>query len=174
MVPAHPAREHARPHRVVEQQVAVAALLDREACVEIRRHFPSPHDGDAGGQMRVDAAHPGGERARRADVEMRHLVARMHAGVGAPGRHHRDFFAGDHGHRPFQVVLDAATRGLRLPAAETAAVVFQADGDPHALTLASTIKSSAAEAASIQASRPATAGMSSVISSGPSAGSARR
>ena len=63
---------------------------------------------------------------------MHHLTERMHAGVGAAGTLGLDALVGDLRQSALERVLHAAAGGLRLPAAEGAAVVFHAEGDAHA------------------------------------------
>jgi hypothetical protein len=53
-------------------------------------HDLRPAHGNAFRQIRIDAAHPGRQRAVDRGLEMHDLMARMHPGVGAPGTHHAD------------------------------------------------------------------------------------
>lgn len=51
----------------------------------------------------------------------------MHSGVGAACCSDSDRLAGDGRKRTLQMILDSVARGLRLPAMEVAAVVFDPD-----------------------------------------------
>ena len=132
--PAHPLRVRRRSHRMVQQQIAIAAGDRRVARVEIVRDAPRPDDGADWRQQCIHAAHPRRLRTLRRSIEVHHLVERMHAGVGAPGADRVNGAACHLRKRPFQRVLHGAALGLSLPAAETAAVVLNAQCDSHVLT----------------------------------------
>ena len=55
---------------------------------------------------------------------MRHLAARVHAGIGAAGALHQHLFAGQRLDRRRQFALHGHLIGLDLPAAERRAVIF--------------------------------------------------
>ena len=55
---------------------------------------------------------------------MRHLPARVHAGIGAAGALHQHTLAGERRHGERQHALHGELVGLRLPAAKRRAVIF--------------------------------------------------
>ena len=97
--------------------------------MEIVGHLGRPAHHHRGREQRVDAAHPGRGRAHRAGVEVRHLRARMHAGVGAPGAVGAHRLAGDLRERALEHVLHGASMSLALPAAEGVSGVLEAEHD---------------------------------------------
>src|SRR5690606_14039357 len=70
-------------------------------------------------------------RARRARVEMRHLLQRVDARVRPAGAVHDDALVGDPGYGVGDRGLDAALPALSLPAEELAAVVLDSERDPR-------------------------------------------
>ncbi len=69
-----------------------------------------------GGQIGIDAAHPGRVRTFGTGVEMRDLAKRMHAGIGTPGAMHAYRFCCDLTQGAFDYVLNGFAIRLRLPA----------------------------------------------------------
>jgi hypothetical protein len=131
MIPTDAARHQAGPHRAHEQQVDVVPRARRVACVERVADRLRPQHRHRRGQVRVHAAHPRRQRPIVGNVRVHHLRARVHARIGAPcGRRH-DLAPRDRRQRVLQRVLHAASRRLRLEAAEAAAVVFEAEGEAH-------------------------------------------
>ena len=131
MKPAHPAVVQRRTHRMTVEYVAIRARYGRVTRVKAVGHGHGPLHRDGSRQQRVDTAHPGRFRTDRRGVEMRHLRQGMHAGIRAPGCGQAHRLTGDGRKRALQVILDGIAGWLRLPAAEAAAVVFDADCDSH-------------------------------------------
>ena len=124
-------RHERRPHRMVVQHVTVAPPDRRETGVEIRRHGDCPLDRHGIWKMGVHAPNPRALGTLRLGLEVNDLGRCVHACVGASGRGNAQRVSGDRRDRALEMILDAFARGLRLPAAETAAVVSDAEGDFH-------------------------------------------
>jgi len=79
--------------------------------------------------MGVDRSHQhvGGELGFRTEVD--DLTDGMHAGIRAARGGYLDGGIDELRQRLLQVILHATARGLRLPAAERASVVLEAEGD---------------------------------------------
>jgi len=129
VVPARVARRERRPHRAVEEDVAISPRERGVAGVKRRFDPPRPEHRDRIRQQGVDAAHPRALRARRRGVEVHHLSARVNATIGAAGAGHANRLGRDPGQCRLQGVLNRAAARLRLPAQEPAAVVFDAERD---------------------------------------------
>ncbi|MCY1457553.1 hypothetical protein D9M71_748580 [compost metagenome] len=100
--------------------------------MEMRRHDLGPTDTDVVGQVDVGAHGPGLHRTLDLGVEMHHLSAGMHPGVGTPGAHQRNGRVGDFGQGVFEGFLHGEHPGrLALPAAVARAFVFDAQRDPE-------------------------------------------
>src|SRR5437899_1356581 len=110
------------------------ACARRKARMEFRGHALRPLHRDVGRQMRVDAADPRRLGTRRLGVEVDDLQRRMNARVGAARRDRTDAGTGDGTERALERVLHAAPVGLRLPAGERHAGIFEPDGDAHGMT----------------------------------------
>jgi hypothetical protein len=131
VVPADLAGEDRRTHRRVHQHVGVVPRGGGEAGVKVGGDRCRPLHGHRRRQVRVDAAHPRRQRARRRGVEVDDLRGRVDAGVGAPGRDAADALGGDLRQRRFEHVLRAAAAGLRLPAPERLARVLETQRNSH-------------------------------------------
>ena len=101
--PAHQAGLERRPHRRLQQHVAVAPATCLVARMEVRRHRLAPLHRDVARQVAVGAAHPRERLALDRRVEVHHLVQRVHAGVGAAGT--------DGAHRRIGETRQARARG---------------------------------------------------------------
>ena len=75
-------------------------------------------------QMRVKSVAHGIGRPLARQIDMRHLRAGMHAGIGAPGPLYLGFLAGERLDRRGQHALHGHLVGLDLPAGKGRAVVF--------------------------------------------------
>ena len=102
-----------------------------EAGVELGRRRMRPQHRDVRRQVRIDAAHPRGQRPLGVGVEVNDLRRGVHTGVGASGRDDANGMAGDLADRVLERVLHAATRWLRLEAAERAACIFDTQYNTH-------------------------------------------
>ena len=111
-------------HWTIENHVTVGARQCRVSRVKIRLYGPDPLDRDIRGQIAVDAAQPGIFGTTGDGVEMHHLAAGVHTGIGTPCGSSRQGFVGDGTDRSIQRGLNAACVALDLPAEEFAAVVF--------------------------------------------------
>ena len=78
------------PSGLLKDRVAVAAAHGRAARVEVGRNFAHPPNRDVGRQVRVDAEQPLARRPRDARVEVRDLLQRVNAGIGASRAVHAD------------------------------------------------------------------------------------
>ena len=101
----------------VEDAVAIMALARRGARVEVVGHPLGRQHGD---RMRAQVgiervAHGVGVPVAR-QIDMRHLGARMHAGIGAPGALHQGLLARQRFDRRGQHALHGHLVGLDLPA----------------------------------------------------------
>ena len=129
--------------RVVRDPVGVAAPERGEAGVEAGRGGGHPAYPDVGVEEPVQPAPqrlvrrlrraPGrGVVALAGHVEVHHLAARVHAGVGAPGADHPHLGQPQRRRQGgLELGLDRAQPGLRRPSAEVGAVVGQVDPDAH-------------------------------------------
>src|SRR5205814_8339363 len=122
---------HAWALRPIQQQIRVAASGSFAARMESVAYLSCPLDRDGAGQESIDAAHPRGQLARRGGIEMSYLTERMYTRVGSARALRADRVSGYLRERRVHSVLDRASRGLLLPAAKAAAVVFQAKGKAH-------------------------------------------
>ena len=73
--------------------------------MEIPGYLHCPLNCDRRGQQRICAAHPRGIGTRCRGIEVRHLGARVHAGIGAAGAGHADRLAGDFRERALEMIL---------------------------------------------------------------------
>ncbi len=70
----------------VEDAIEIVALDGRGACVEIGRRLLGRQNGDRmRAQMRIERVAHGVGVPILGEIDMRHLPARMHAGIGAAG-----------------------------------------------------------------------------------------
>ncbi len=125
VIPAGMARGERRTHRTIDEAVAIGARERAVAGMEVGVDRACPEHGDRFRQESVDTADPGRVGARSAGVEMRHLLARVDAAVGAASGSDAEGFAGDRGKRSFEHVLHRAAARLGLPAEKAAAVVLE-------------------------------------------------
>ena len=130
MVPAHIGGINPGTLRPVEQHIAVPPPMRGMAGVELRRNRARPADGGRIRQQRIDPANPRRGLPLGQGIEVGHLPDSMHAGIGAPCPVDTNAFSGYPGERIFQIVLNRATRLLRLPTAEPAAVILDSDSEP--------------------------------------------
>ena len=84
-----------RARNAVEDQVTVAAREGAEAGMEIVGHRLCPVQADVARQVAVGAEQPGARAARGLGIEVRHLRARVHAGIGTAGADEPDGLVGD-------------------------------------------------------------------------------
>src|SRR3954471_9541947 len=88
-----------------------------------------PEDGDRVGQKRIHPSNPGARRTLGLGIEVDDLQPRVYPAVGSPGGGHLRGRAGDCREGRLERVLHRAAARLRLPAEETAAVVFESEGN---------------------------------------------
>jgi len=105
VVPADAAMIERRPHRMVAQQIAVAARESGETRVELRSDRLRPAYRHGVWQVGIGAAHPGMVGTLDVAVEMRDLGQGMDACVGASGAGDAYRRAGNLGQGPLQRVL---------------------------------------------------------------------
>jgi hypothetical protein len=99
--------------------------------MEIRGDRICPQHRGIGGQVGVHTTDPGCTRAHGFRVEMNDLRDSVHTGVGPAGGNHAHGVPGDFADGLFQRVLHAATRRLRLKAAEREARIFDRERNSH-------------------------------------------
>ena len=133
MKPADPALICGRTHRVVKQDVTVSPHPRRESGMEFITDRLRPGHCDRRRKQSIHAAHPGADRTFSGAVKMHHLPQCVHARIRATRADGADRHAGNARARRFQPVLHGATCGLGLPAAKTAAVVFNAQNQSQGL-----------------------------------------
>ena len=126
MKPADAAVIATRSHSMIEQHITVNACLRRKSRMKILMHGMRPGHGYGWRQQRIHATHPCTQRTVNSTVKMHHLPQRMHAGVGTSGADCAHRYTGNAGAGRFQTILDRARSSLRLPAAESAAVILDA------------------------------------------------
>ncbi|MCY1178469.1 hypothetical protein D9M73_188180 [compost metagenome] len=90
VVPGHLFVQVRRADLIVVDHVAITPGNGLEPRMEMRRHDLGPTDTDVVGQVDVGAHGPGLHRTLDLGIEMHHLSAGMHPGVGTPGAHQRD------------------------------------------------------------------------------------
>ena len=100
--------------------VAVCARQGVVASVEALVRGHALHRGDLGREQRIEVG-----RVKRLAGIGDHLAPRVHAPVRAPGHRQQGLGAQDCLDRRLQLGLDRALAGLRGPAGEWAAVVFE-------------------------------------------------
>jgi hypothetical protein len=131
-----------RPRAAVEDPVAVAARARREARIEVVGHRHAPPHRHGRRQVGGGAEDPAARVAGGLGIEMHHLAARVHAGIGAAGADGVDGRRGHLRQRHLQRGLEAAVslqragRAQPLPAGKAAAVVFDPECQPHRFALA--------------------------------------
>ena len=110
-----------RAHRAVQQHVAIVSAQRRVARVEFAGSPLAPRapTSRAGSDALTPRTHADSGRCA-ARIEVHDLRERVHARVGAARADGLDALTGDLRERGFEVILHAARRRLRLPAAERA------------------------------------------------------
>src|SRR6185369_2664105 len=107
-------------HRAIEDAVAISARLRRIAGVKMIGYRTRPAQGNALRQMRIGAQHRGAFGAIDHGIEMRHLTACMHTGIGAASGCDGDGVIEDPPQGLFHMLLDAVDASLLLlPASES-------------------------------------------------------
>ena len=79
----------------------------------------------------IDASHPGDVRTIDVSIQVDNLCPRVDASVGAACAHHSQWRHEKPCNRRFQMVLYAATRGLRLPTTIRGATIFKTKYNAH-------------------------------------------
>jgi hypothetical protein len=129
--PACVARRKRGPHTTADEHVAIGARTRSVARVEIFRYAARPQHRDRFWKESIDPAHPRAIGPLGGRVEMDHLPARVHSAVGPAGAGHRYGLARNLRKRGLERVLHGVAGGLRLPALERAAVVFESECNAH-------------------------------------------
>ena len=109
----------------VDDAIEVMTLHRRRPGVEVVRNAFGCKDGNGmRAQMRIERVAHGIRVPILGEIDMRHLAARVHAGIGASGALHQRALAGKGCHRGGKHALHSRLRGLDLPAGKRRAVVF--------------------------------------------------
>ena len=134
--PGHQRPVQRRPHRAVDQPIAVAARARGKACVELHWHRHAPAHAHRRRQPPAGAQSPGARISLGGAVEVHDLALRMHAGIGAAGAGDGDGLVGHRGQGAFERCLHGRRPGRPepLPALESAAVVLDAQRVTHRRT----------------------------------------
>ena len=115
--PAQPVVKQRARHVAVVHQVTVTARERAVTGMEFGRHRAHPAQPYVARQAAIGTQHPGTPVALGIRFEMRDLLERVHAGVGAPGTDQRYRVIGNEAERLLDVLLHRRAMRLPLPAA---------------------------------------------------------
>ena len=124
--PARQIVENGRAHGIVVNPVLVGARACGEARVEVVVDAPCPAHGDAGRQVRVEAAHPAALGAVGLRLNAHHLLHGVHARIRATRAHRRRLHLQEGLKRILKRLLHGRAVGLDLPTVEARAAIFNA------------------------------------------------
>ena len=127
MNPPRPAAIQRRTHEAIENPVTVTPRRSREARVKVITNGRHPGHTDVVGEIGIGAQQPATLASFGSGVEMRHLPARMHARIRAPGAGHLDGFVRNLAQCLLDSLLHTQPGALALPAVIRGTVVLDAD-----------------------------------------------